>query len=380
MRNPRRSRILLTMVPALLVLVSSACGGRSRLLEMRIDAPSLQTNTVGLGSRQTVRIYLPPSYPHSQVRYPVLYFLPGYDDPVWIFTGGALQGFRMRDALDGLLAQRRIEEMIVVIPSGTTPLGGTFYSNSPVLGNWEDYVAGDLVTQVDRRFRTLARPEARAVAGTTSGGSGALLLAMHHPDIFGAVYALNPVLLHPGALDADGICSVADAGRYLSIQEATAALTEKQARLALKLYLQGQIGSDSEAAALRAFFITLGAAFSPNPSSPGLPVRLPYRRGAEGLEADPSARAAFESGLGDWQEKIRRYDGNLRSLRLLALDYGTGDSIRWLPKGCEHVAALLSAKGIPHRVLTHPGNHEDHFRERMEGFLLPILSQVLHAQ
>ena len=380
MRNPRYSRILLTLVPALLVLVSSACGGRSRLLEMRIDAPSLQTNTVGLSYRQTVCVYLPPSYADSQVRYPVLYFLPGYDDPVWIFTGGALQGFRMRDALDGLLDRRRIEEMIVVIPSGTTPLGGTFYTNSPVLGNWEDYIAGELVTLVDRSFRTLTRPEARAIAGTTTGGSGALLLAIRHPDIFGAVYALDPVLLFPGALDEDGICSIADAGRLLSIQEATAALPEKQARLALKLYLQGQIGSDSEAGALRAFLITLGAAFSPDLSSPGLPVRFPYRRGAQGLEADPSARAAFESGLGDWQEKIRRYDGNLRSLRLLALDYGTGNGIRWLPQGCEHVAGLLSAEGIPHRVLTHSGNHEDHFRERMEGFLLPILSQVLHAR
>ena len=201
MRNPRHSRILLTLVPALLVLVSSACGGRSRLLEMRLDAPSLQTNTVGLSYRQTVCVYLPPSYADSQVRYPVLYFLPGYDDPVWIFTGGALQGFRMRDALDGLLDRRRIEEMIVVIPSGTTPLGGTFYTNSPVLGNWEDYIAGELVTLVDRSFRTLTRPEARAIAGTTTGGSGALLLAIRHPDIFGAVYALDPVLLFPGALE-----------------------------------------------------------------------------------------------------------------------------------------------------------------------------------
>jgi len=84
--------------------------------------------------------------------------------------------------------------------------------------------------------------------------------------------------------------------------------------------------------------------------------------------------------LGNWEEKTSRYGANLRQLQLLALDYGTDNGIRWLPEGCAHLAGILSSAGIPHRVLAHAGNHEDRFRERMEDFLLPIVSQVLRVQ
>jgi S-formylglutathione hydrolase len=371
---------LCVMAAALWSLFAVGCGARSRLITTVVDAPALRANTVGLSSRQTVVLYLPPSYSTSQRRYPVLYFLPGYDDPSYVFTGGQLQGFRLRDSMDQLTAQGRIEEMIVVLPSSTTPLGGTFYNDSPVLGNWEGYISRELVAFVDRNFRTRNGPGARAIAGTTAGGSGALLLAMRHPDVFGAVYALDPVLLYPGALEARGLCSEEDAGHYLALQEAWDPLPEPQARLQRTLYLQACLGSSSETDHLRAFFVAMGAAFSPDPGRPGLPVRFPYRRTPAGLVADPSVRGAFAAGLGDWEQKAARYGANLRRLKLLGLDYGTDNGIRWLPEGCARAAEIFSAAGIPHRVLAHAGNHEDQLRERMEHFLLPILSEVLHAQ
>jgi S-formylglutathione hydrolase len=199
MVTKNRGTVLQWIALASWALLGLSCGGRSRLLALNVNALSLRENTVGLSNRQQVLVYLPPSYGQSgQRRYPVLYFLPGYDDPAWIFAGGALQGFRLRDAMDRLTSEGRIGEMIVVLPSGATPLGGTFYTNSSVLGRWEDYISGELVEYVDTLFRTQRSPAGRAIAGTTAGGSGALILAMHHPDIFGSVYALDPVLLRPG--------------------------------------------------------------------------------------------------------------------------------------------------------------------------------------
>jgi hypothetical protein len=377
--SPRFAPIFTATLTTVVWLAGSACSGRSQLRTVRVDAPSLAANTIGLGTGQTVRVYLPPGYDRSVRRYPVLYFLPGYDDPAWVFTGGSLQGFRLREALDELLAKGRIEEMIVVIPNGATSMGGTFYTNSPVLGNWENYIVGELVAEVDRQFRTRADSAARAVAGTTSGGSGAILLAMRHPDVFGAVYAMDPVLLHPASLDPGGLCSAEDAGRLLDLQKSTAILPAKQAAMELKLTMQGLVGGQTEAGSLRAFFVALGAAFSPDGASPGLPVRFPFRRAGSGIVVDSAARAAIEEGLGDWKHKIARYEADLRKLRLLALDYGTGNGIRWLPAGCDHVAALLAAAGIPHRTFPHPADHESRFRERMEEFLLPTVSRVLHA-
>ena len=376
-----RRLALQLIIPVVSGLVAMACGGRSRLRELTVDAPSLKQNVMGLSSRQPVLVYLPPSYGRpEQRRYPVLYFLPGYDDPVWIFTGGALQGFRLREAMDRLLSDGRIREMIVVLPSSATPLGGTFYSNSPVLGHWEDYISRELVEYVDSHFRTVRCPSGRAIAGTTAGGSGALIIAMRHPDVFGCVYALDPVLLRPGVLDEGGLCSPAEVDRLLGLQEAWSLLPDRRARLALTLYLQARLGSSVESEHLQAFFLAMGAALSPDPSRRGLPIRLPYRRTAGGLTPDPSACAAFESGLGGWKEKVIRYGPNLRRLRLVALDYGTETGIRWLPEGCRYVSDVLASAGIPHRTLPHAGNQEDRFRERMEGFLLPLVSEVLHAQ
>ena len=378
-----RSRPLavLLIIPVVAVLVTTACGSGSRLRVVTVYAGPLKENLVGLSCRQQVLVYLPPTYGHDEERrYPVLYFLPGYDDPAWIFTGGALQGFRLRDSMDRLLSGGRIREMIVVLPSGSTPLGGTFYVNSPVLGHWEDYISQDLVEYVDSRFRTLRCPSGRAIAGTTAGGSGALLLAMRHPDVFGSVYALDPVLLRPDAMDEAGLGSEVEVNRLVNLQEEWSLLPQRRARLSLTLYLQSRLGSSADSEHLQAFFVAMGAAFSPEPGHRGLPIRLPYRRTAWGLVPDSTARAAFEAGLGGWEKKVVRYGKNLRCLRLIALDYGTETGVRWLPEGCAHVAALFASAWIPHRRMPHPGNQEDRFGERMEDFLLPMVSEVLHAQ
>ena len=352
----------------------------SRLVTAMVAAPSLGANTVGVADRQPVLVYLPPGYNGTERRYPVLYFLPGYDDPPWTFTSGDLQDFRLRDAMDRLLAKDRIEELIVVLPGSLTPLGGTFYANSPVLGNWADYITRDLVAYVDARFRTAANPAGRAIAGTTVGGTGALDLAMRHPGVFGAVYALDPVLLRPGALEESGFYDPATASRLLALQETLDRLPEPRIRPARALRFQALLGSDTLADRMLAFWLVMGTAFTPDPSRPGLPVRLPFRRTPAGPVVDPRLRSAFEAGLGDWPAKIARYDHNLRRLRLLVIDYGVDTEIHLLPAGCEHLAGLLRAAGIPHRCRPHAGDAESRFRQRMEDFLLPTVSDVVHAE
>ena len=55
--------------------------------------------------------------------------------------------------------------MIVVAPNGKNADRGSFYTNSAVNGNWEDYIYRDLVGYVDANYRTLARPSSRGIAG-----------------------------------------------------------------------------------------------------------------------------------------------------------------------------------------------------------------------
>jgi S-formylglutathione hydrolase FrmB len=86
------------------------------------------------------------------------------------------------------------------VVNGTNKLGGSFYVNSSVTGDWEDFIAQDVVGYVDSNFRTLAQSESRGITGHSMGGFGALNIAMHRPDVFGAVYSMSP-----GLFDENGL-------------------------------------------------------------------------------------------------------------------------------------------------------------------------------
>ena len=89
----------------------------------------------------------------------------------------------------------------MVVP-GDNQLGGSFYVNSPVTGNWEDFVVQEVVGYVDNHYRTIARVESRGISGHSMGGFGSLNIAMLHPDVFGAVYSLSP-----GLFDKNGLAN-----------------------------------------------------------------------------------------------------------------------------------------------------------------------------
>jgi len=157
------------------------------------SAPSLKNNLVGEAAERAIQVYLPPSYGIQGKRFPVVYYLPGYGDSGMI-------GFNLPDSMDRLIYDGKLNEMIVVVVNGMNKLGGSFYVNSSVTGNWEDFIAQDVVGYVDGNFRTLAQSESRGITGHSMGGFGALNIAMHRPDVFGAVYSMSP-----GLFDENGL-------------------------------------------------------------------------------------------------------------------------------------------------------------------------------
>ena len=133
-----------------------------RLIEVKVAAPALKGNLLGDPVEQSVAIYRPPSYDASpSKRYPTLYLLHGFlgDSKAW--SGVGRFSFNIPPLLDAMIGSNRIREMIVVAPSARNAYGGSFYSNSAVTGNWEDYIYRDLVGHVDANYRTLARPSSR---------------------------------------------------------------------------------------------------------------------------------------------------------------------------------------------------------------------------
>ena len=130
-----------------------------------------------LGAEQTATVLLPVMYAQSNRRYPVLYMLHG--------GGQDHTAFATRSWFRALASR----EMIVVTPK----VGDSWYVNSAAdpKAKYEDFVIKDLVEFVDRRYRTVASRESRAVAGVSMGAWGAMLLGLKHPQLFGTIGALS---------------------------------------------------------------------------------------------------------------------------------------------------------------------------------------------
>ena len=167
-----------------------------------------------LGVDKHVVVYLPAGYDSGDRRYPVFYYLNGLtgDETNWVH-GGHLD--TTADEL-GLAA-------IVVMPDGDN----NFYIDSAMpedyaacmqtgaglmmpeqshkdtcvkASHYDTYITGDLVAWTDKTFRTVAKREARAIAGLSMGGYGALTLAFRHPELYAAVASHSGVdaLLYGG--------------------------------------------------------------------------------------------------------------------------------------------------------------------------------------
>ena len=159
---------------------------RGRVVIETIDSTALQGNAMGDPTRRELPIYLPPGYDgDSSRRYPSAYVLAGFTGRGQALLNDAWGDETLPQRLDRLIATGQMRPMIVAMPDCRTRLGGSQYINSSATGRYEDYLLDELVPFVDACFRTRAASGQRAVLGKSSGGYGALIQAMRHPDVFG---------------------------------------------------------------------------------------------------------------------------------------------------------------------------------------------------
>jgi enterochelin esterase family protein len=117
----------------------------------------------------------------------VIYWLAGFTGTgATLFQGGQWQP-SLAERLDRLVAAGEMDEVIVVAPDCFTRLGGSQYIDSPATGRYETHLCRELIPEIDGRFRTAGTRAGRGIGGKSSGGFGALVLAMRHPDLFAAV-------------------------------------------------------------------------------------------------------------------------------------------------------------------------------------------------
>src|SRR6185437_11645150 len=340
---------------------TTAPAAAGRLVEIKVPAPSLKGNLLGDPTEQSAAVYLPPSYDASPARrYPTLYLLHGFLGNNRAWTKGGYQGMSLQPLMDEMIKAGKIREMIVVAPNGWNAYRGAFYTNSSVNGNWEDYIFRDLVQNIDANYRTIPKSESRGIAGHSMGGYGAVTLAMKHPDVFSAVYALSPC-----CLGMEGDFTSENNPAWLKTIRLTSRDQLKPQPESLEDFYQ--IG-----------FIAISSAFSPNPEHAPFYVDFPYRERDGRLEKNESVYAR-------WRAKMPLYmidenKENLLKLRGIVIDYGQKEQFSHIRISSQLFSKALAEKNIPHVFeMCEGGDHSSKIRQRLETRVLQFFSEKLEG-
>ena len=89
-------------------------------------------------------------------------------------------------------SRKGAKEMIVVLPDSKTVYNGSMYSSSVTTGDFENFVARDVVAYIDAHYRTIPKRTSRGLVGHSMGGYGASRIGMKHSDVFGSLYIMSP--------------------------------------------------------------------------------------------------------------------------------------------------------------------------------------------
>jgi pimeloyl-ACP methyl ester carboxylesterase len=161
-------------------------------IQDQITSVALAGNALGDPATRPLLVYLPPSYGQEpQRRYPTIYLLHGFGGDETSFAGAG--GVDIGSIATKLIAAGKMGEAILVLPDGSNSYGGSWFQKSDLIGDYRSYIAKELVTYIDGKYRTMADPNHRALGGYSMGGYGALSLAIEYPDVYGAVAALSAV-------------------------------------------------------------------------------------------------------------------------------------------------------------------------------------------
>ena len=317
-----------------------------------VAAPSLRNNLLGDPDRREVTVYLPPSYSKRQAkRYPVVYLLHGFAADHRAFMKGAYQNLNVRISMDSLIRSGAVGEMIVVTPSARNAFDGSFYANSVVTGNWEDFIVRDLVVHIDRKYRTVPNRRGRGIAGHSMGGFGALRIGMRHPATFSAIYALSP-------------CCLGNAG-------GPEGLGVRSWKTAIGLTERSQF---AKAGFIPNIIYALSAMYSPNAGKLPFFVDLPYRIEGDSLRAVPDVAARWMTAP---LSEVGHYTVNLKRINI-AFDAGRADGFRDIPINVQKLDSALSSLGVEHSAELYDGTHGSRIRSRLETKVFPFFSGVLH--
>lgn len=338
-------RKLIRWMPAVLALcglftAAEAATPQGTLEKIRVHSPALEGNLQGTDATRDVWVYLPPGYGKGRQRYPVVYFLHGYAVTADVYVDGVLKIPASTDAAMAAGARHAI----IVMPDAFTRFGGSFYSSSPTIGDWERWIARDLVAYIDGHYRTIARPGGRGLSGHSMGGYGTLRIGMKHPEVFGALYAMSSAV---GMAPPSAETSKAQHARMAE-------------------------GIKAEARSFVNAVQSQASAWAPNTLNPPYYFDLPFDAAGNAVPGVAERWSANSPKV-----MVDQYVPALKGYRGFMLDVGNEDGLQ---AGNTEFVGVLKRLGIAHEYEIYEGNHGNRVGTRFISHVLPFFARHLDAK
>jgi enterochelin esterase-like enzyme len=335
---PRAEAQVQTDVPAVVA------GAKQVAVEhIKVHGAALEGNLEGDAVDRDVLVFLPPSYSKEKSRrYPVVYALHGYSIGAEQWSHEIL----VPQTIEGAFAQGA-KEMIVVLPDSKTVHNGSMYSSSVTTGDFENFIAHDLVSYIDAHYRTIPNRSSRGLVGHSMGGYGATRIGMKHADVFGSLYIMSPCCLSPrpaGSLKPED-------------EKALEGVKTAEDSAKLGFFQRAQLAT--------------AAAWSPDPKNPPLFLDLPMKDGV--AQPDILAKWTANTPLAF----VDQYIGSLRQYRAISMDVGDQDGLR-VDSGKLH--DVLDKYGIRNSFEVYEGTHTSKVADRFQNHVVLFFSKNLCFQ
>lgn len=309
---------------------------RGSVVIERFESQVLRGNPLGDPYVRDIPVYLPPDYEAATSRrFPVIYWLHGFTGIGLSSIAKSLWTPSLPELMDRVIAEGA-PPAILVMPDGSTRYGGSQYINSPATGRYEDHIVRELVPYIDQQYRTQPGADHRGVVGKSSGGYGALVLAMRNPDIFRGVAS------HSGDM-------YFEAGYKPFFWKALNVINRHHGMAGFLRAFDAMPKKARDAADALTILVAMAQAYSGNPD------------GSFDLPLDVTTGEMRDAVWARWLEwdpvmMAERHAGALRQLRLLYIECGTRDE--WnLHYGARILHRRLEALGIAHE---HAEFDDDH--------------------
>ncbi len=271
-----------------------------------VESEALKGNVLGDPDRREVLVYLPPKHDRGAPFFCTL-LLPAYGSNHRTFLNYDLWQPSVLERLDALVSDGQCPRTSVIIPDCRTRWGGSQFINSPASGNYQDFLVDEVLPAVEARYNTRAGAVGRAVVGRSSGGFGALRLAVDRPDVVAAA----------GSIAGDAAFDLSLRPLLLKAQLAFERSGGVEA-FCQRLADEGPShGSDYDAA----FLLAAASAYAPEATERPPHAPLPF---------DPKHGSVDEALWATWMraDPCTRFASRLealRSLRLLHVEAGRFD-------------------------------------------------------